>query len=79
MMYIEFSLIIFLHTLKCLHVCSANMGYCIYLFVYLFMVVFETGSQYVAQAGLKLAILLSQPLEYRNYRHVPSYLKINFF
>jgi hypothetical protein len=30
----------------------------------------ETGSHYKAQVGLELVILLSQPPEYWDYRHV---------
>jgi hypothetical protein len=40
-------------------------------FVYLF---FETGFCYVAQPGLKLSILLSQPPECWDYRRVISHL-----
>jgi hypothetical protein len=32
---------------------------------------FETGSHYIAQAGLELSILLPQPPECWDYRHVP--------
>jgi hypothetical protein len=41
------------------------------LFVCLLAFVFQTGSPCVAQAGLKLVILLSQPPKYGNYRCAP--------
>jgi hypothetical protein len=36
----------------------------------------ETGSVYVAQAGLELMILLPQPSECWDYRHGPPYLRV---
>jgi hypothetical protein len=32
-----------------------------------------SGTQYAAQNGLKIVIVLSQPPEYRDYRHVPPH------
>jgi hypothetical protein len=34
----------------------------------------KTGSPYVAQAGLQLAVLLPQPPKFWDYRHVPPCL-----
>jgi hypothetical protein len=42
------------------------------------MVIFERGFGYVAQAGLKLAILQLQSLECWNDRRVPPCLKLSF-
>jgi hypothetical protein len=40
--------------------------------------VFETGSRYVAQVGLKLEILLPQPPECWDYRRTSQYLAAIF-
>jgi hypothetical protein len=39
-----------------------------------FVLFFETGSHYVAQAGLKLVTLLSRPPKCWNYRHESLFL-----
>jgi hypothetical protein len=50
-----------------------------FLFPYLFLSAsffsssFKTGSHYVAQAGLKLMILLTLPLQCWDYRYAPQY------
>jgi hypothetical protein len=36
------------------------------------LAVFDTGSFYVAQAGLELEILMLQPIECRNHKYVPT-------
>jgi hypothetical protein len=35
---------------------------------------FETGTPYVAQAGLKLIIFPPHPLKYWDYKHIPPHL-----
>jgi hypothetical protein len=37
-----------------------------------FVLLFETGSHYIAQTGLDLVILLFQQAECWDYRHVPT-------
>jgi hypothetical protein len=49
--------------------------YCFLTFSFsFFFFFFETESQYVAQAGQELSILLAQPPEHWNYRCAPPYL-----
>jgi hypothetical protein len=38
------------------------------------MCMFEIGSRFITQAGLKLTVLLTQPLECWDYRYIPSCL-----
>jgi hypothetical protein len=48
----------------------------LYVPLFYFIYVFETGSHYVAQAGLEIKILLLHPPKSRDYRHVPPSLAI---
>jgi hypothetical protein len=41
------------------------------LFIFKILVVFETRTCYIAQAGLELVILLPQPPEYWDYGDAP--------
>jgi hypothetical protein len=49
---------------------------CSLFFFFFFFFSFETGSYFIAQAGLELAICLLQPPKSWAYRHVPPYLAL---
>jgi hypothetical protein len=51
---------------------SGNFSHCHLHMASLFVCLFETVSCLVAQAGLKFAILLSEPSECWDYRHAPD-------
>jgi hypothetical protein len=46
------------------------------LFYFFSFPCFETGSYYVSQASLELAVLLPLPLEFWDYRCVPLHLAV---
>jgi hypothetical protein len=54
-------------------ICTENVQ------IFFFLRIVETGSLYVVQGGLELAILLPQPPECWDYRCARSHLAILFF
>jgi hypothetical protein len=64
--------------LSALHCNKLSHVYLTFLF-YLKKNFFETGFHYVAQASLKLMILLPQLSEYRRYRQAPPHLVASYW
>jgi hypothetical protein len=53
-------------------VCVIENLFVVFSFLFYCCCVFETGFRYIPEAGLKLVILLPQPLKCWDYRPVPS-------